>query len=169
MMNLTDSTPGGGGGPGDRLKANQERRRRKEALVTLRDSYADGPSAMEEIMERKRMRGESFREAKMADFNDRMGLTFDECNSMNFADAEYRRAIKEGKMKGDFAGEGMSFPIASPEDVRRAWMSVGRSKQPTKKIQRNIIRIARKHNWMSGLPDAVQKRIKKGESGLPEN
>ena len=168
-MNLTDTMPGGGGGPGDRLKANQERRKRKEALVTLRDSYSDGPSVMGEIMERKRMRGESFREQKMADFSDRMGLTFDECASMNFADAEYRRAIKDGKMKGDFAGEGMSFPIASPEDVRRAWASVGRSKQPTKKIQRNIIRIARRFNWMNGLPDAVQKRIKKGGSGLPED
>jgi len=169
MLNLTDAMPGGGGGPHSRLQANQERRKRKEALVTLRDSYADGPSAMNEIMERKRMRGQAFREAKMADFSDRMGLTFDECNSMNFADAEYRRAIKEGKMKGGFAGEDMSFPIASPEDVRRAWQSVGRSKQPTAKIQRNIIRLARKYNWMSGLPDAVQKRIKKGGSGLPEN
>ena len=167
MMNLTDSMPGGGSGPGDRLKANQERRKRKEALVTLRDSYSDGPSVMGEIMERKRMRGESFREQKMADFSDRMGLTFDECTSMNFADAEYRRAIKDGKMKGDFAGEGMSFPIASPEDVRRAWASVGRSNQPTKKIQRNIIRIARKYNWMSGLPKAVHNRIKKGGTGLP--
>ena len=169
MMNLTDSMPGGGSGPGDRLKANQERRKRKEALVTLRDSYSDGPSVMGEIMERKRMRGESFREQKMADFSDRMGLTFDECTSMNFADAEYRRAIKDGKMKGDFAGEGMSFPIASPEDVRRAWSSVGRSKQPTKKIQRNILRIARKYNWMSGLPKAVLDRIKKGGSGLPDS
>jgi len=170
MLNLTDSMGGGGGEIlSNRLQTNKERRKRKEALVTLRDSYSDGPSVMDEIFERKRMRGESFREAKMADYRDRMGLTFDECNSMNFADAEYRRAIKEGKMKGDFAGEGMSFPIASPEDVRRAWMSVGRSKQPVKKIQRNIIRIARKYNWMNGLPDAVQKRIKKGESGLPED
>ena len=105
---------------------------------------------------------------KMADFKDRCGLTFDECTSMNFADAEYRRAIKEGKMKGDFAGEGMSFPIASPEDVRRAWQSVGRSDQPTEKLQKNIIRIARKHNWLDGLPKAVKDRMKKGGSGLPE-
>ena len=56
-MNLTDSMPGGGSGPGDRLKANQERRKRKEALVTLRDSYSDGQAALDEIFERKRMRG----------------------------------------------------------------------------------------------------------------
>ncbi len=65
------------------------------------------------------------------------------------------------------AGEGMSFPIASPEDVRRAWASVGRSDQNTDKLQRNIIRIARKHNWMNGLPKSVHDRIKKGGSGLP--
>jgi len=170
MLNLTDSMGGGGGEIlSNRLQANKERRKRKEALVTLRDSYSDGPNVMNEIMERKRMRGESFREVKMADYRDRMGLTFDECTSMNFADAEYRRAIKDGKMKGEFAGEGMSFPIASPEDVRRAWASVGRSDQPTKKIQRNILRIARKYNWMSGLPKAVHDRIKKGGTGLPED
>ena len=169
MMNLTDSMPGGGGGQGDRLKANQERRKRKEALVTLRDSYSDGPAVMDEIFERKRMRGESFREAKMADFSDRMGLTFDECDSMNFADAEYRLAIKDGKMKGAFAGDGESFPIASPEDVRNAWMSVGRAKGQNKdKIYRNILRIAKKHNWESGLPKSVKQRMKKGESGMPE-
>lgn len=172
MMNLRDSMPGGGGGgmdPESRLKANQERRKRKEQQVTLRDSYSDGPSVMGEIMERKRMRGESFREVKMADFADRMGLTFDECSTMNFGDREYRLAIKEGKMKGGFAGKDMSFPIASPEDVRRAWASVGRSKQPTRQIQKNILRIARKYGWMSGLPKAVHDRIKKGGSGLPED
>ena len=106
---------------------------------------------------------------KMADYRYRMGLSFDGSTSMNFADAEYRRAIQEGKMKGDFAGEGMSFPIASPEDVRRAWQSVGRSDQPTEKIQRNILKIAKKYNWTNGLPDAVLKRMKKGGSGMPEN
>jgi hypothetical protein len=104
---------------------------------------------------------------KMADYRDRHGLTFAECEDYDFADKDYRLAIKEGKMKGDFAGEGMSFPIASPEDVRSAWMSVGRSDQPTKKIQRNIIKIARKYNWENGLPEAVRKRMKKGGSGLP--
>ena len=114
------------------------------------------------------MRGSQFRDMKMADYRDRFGLTFDEASEMNFADKEYRLAIKDGKMKGAFAGEGMSFPIASPEDVRRAWQSVGRSDQPTEKLQRNILRIAKKFNWQNGLPKAVRDRMKKGGSGLPE-
>jgi hypothetical protein len=161
MMNNADLSVNG------QLAANQSRRERRQALVTPRDSYADGRDAMSEIFERKRMRGDQFRELKMSDFRDRMGLTFDEAREMNFADKEYRLAIKEGKMKGAFAGEGMSFPIASPEDVRRAWQSVGRSDQPTEKLQRNILRIARKYGWESGLPKAVRDRIKKGGSGLP--
>ena len=164
-MNLTDAYANGG----SPLDHNKNRRSKKQAQVTVRDSYASADDAMNEMRERKMMRGQSHREMKMADYRDRMGLSFDEATSMNFADAEYRRAIQEGKMKGDFAGEGMSFPIASPEDVRRAWQSVGRSDQPTEKIQRNILRIARKYNWTNGLPDAVLKRMKKGGSGMPEN
>ena len=164
MMNLSD-TSAGGGSPIDHNKA---RRAKKKAQVTVRDEYASAEDALTEMRERKMMRGASYRETKMADYRDRYSLTFDESTSMNFADAEYRRAIKEGKMKGDFAGEGMSFPIASPEDVRRAWMSVGRSDQPTAKLQKNIIRIAKKFHWENGLPDEVRKRMKKGGSGLPE-
>lgn len=162
MMNNTDLSVNG------QLAANQAKRERRQGLVTPRDSYSDGRDAMNEIFERKRMRGDQFREMKMADFRDRMGLTFEEAREMNFADKEYRLAIKEGKMKGEFAGKDMSFPIASPEDVRRAWQSVGRSDQPTEKIQRNIIRIAVKYNWQNGLPKAVRDRMKKGGSGLPE-
>ena len=164
MMNLSDTYLNGG----SPLDHNKAKRAKKQAQVTVRDSYASSEDAMNEMRERKMMRGLSYRETKMADYRDRFGLSFDECVSTNFADAEYRRAIKEGKMKGDFAGEGMSFPIASPEDVRRAWSSVGRSDQPTEKLQRNIIKIAKRYNWTNGLPDAVLKRMKKGESGLPE-
>jgi hypothetical protein len=164
MMNLNDAYAGGG----SPLDHNKSKRARKQAQVTVRDSYASADDAMNEMRERKMMRGASYREMKMADYRDRHGLTFDEASSMNFADAEYRRAIKEGKMRGDFAGDGMSFPIASPEDVRRAWASVGRSDQPTEKLQKNIIRIAKKHNWTNGLPKAVRDRMKKGGSGLPE-
>jgi hypothetical protein len=163
MMNNQDLSGGTGS------LSNQNKRQRRMNLVTPRDSYMDGPEAMNEMMERKRMRGSQFREMKMADYRDRFGLTFDEASEMNFADKEYRLAIKEGKMKGAFAGEGMSFPIASPEDVRRAWQSVGRSDQPTEKLQRNILRIAKKYNWTNGLPKAVRDRMKKGGSGLPEN
>ena len=164
MMNLNDAYVGGG----SPLDHNKAKRIRKQNLVTARDSYASAEDALNEMRERKAMRGAQFREMKMADFRDRYSLTFDESSSLNFADAEYRRAIKDGKMKGEFAGDGMSFPIASPEDVRRAWMSVGRSDQPTEKLQKNIIRIAKKHNWENGLPDAVRKRMKKGGSGLPD-
>ena len=165
MMNLNDAYVNGG----SPLDHNKNRRTRKQAQVTMRDSYASADDAMNEMRERKKMRGASFREAKMADYRDRYSLTFDESTSMNFADAEYRRAIQDGKMKGEFAGDDMSFPIASPEDVRRAWMSVGRSDQPTEKIQRNILRIATKYNWTNGLPDSVRKRMKKGGSGMPDN
>ena len=164
MMNNTDLLLGSSAA----LDHNKMKRAKKQAQVTNRDSYASAEEAMIELRERKMMRGASFRELKMADYRDRMGLSFDECTSMNFADQEYRRAIKEGKMRGDFAGEGMSFPIASPEDVRRAWSSVGRSDQPTKKLQRNIIRIALKYNWENGLPKSVRNRMKKGGSGLPD-
>ena len=163
MMNNTSLSGGTGS------LSNEDKRKRRMNLVTPRDGYMDGPTAMNEMMERKRMRGAQFREMKMADYRDRHGLTFDEASEMNFADKEYRLAIKEGKMKGDFAGEGMSFPIASPEDVRRAWSSVGRSDQPTKKLQKNILRIARRFNWINGLPKAVRDRLKKGGTGLPEN
>jgi len=154
---------------GDAAAINQTKRQKRMELVTARDGYADSKTAYDEMMERKRMRGAEHREIKMSHYEERCGLTFDECTSMNFADAEYRRAITEGKMRGAFAGEGQSFPIASPEDVRRAWMSAGRSKQPTEKIQKNILRIARKFNWTNGLPKAVRQRMKKGGSGMPEN
>jgi hypothetical protein len=32
---------------------------------------------------------------------------------------------------------------------------------------RKIISIAREHNWISGLPESVKKRLEAGESGLP--
>ena len=163
MMNLNDTYAGNGA----RLDANKKKRGRAELLVTSNDNYLSAEDAMGEIFARKRARSKEFREMKMADYRDRMGLTFAECEDYDFADKDYRLAIKEGKMKGGFAGEGMSFPIASPEDVRSAWSSVGRSDQNTDKLQRNIIRLARKHNWMSGLPKSVHDRIKKGGSGLP--
>ena len=153
----------------DELKRNREARAKKMAQVTTRDEYADGPDAMKEIFERKRSRSHAYRELKMADYEERFSLTFDECVSMNFADAEYRRKIADGDMKGAFAGEGKSFPIASPEDVGRAWASVGRAKGQNKdKIYRNILRIAKRYGWESGLPKSVKQRQKKGGSGMPE-
>ena len=163
MMNLNDTYAGNGA----RMDANKKKRGRAELLVTSNDNYMSAEDAMNEIFARKRARGKEFKEMKMADYRDRMGLTFAECEEYDFADTDYRLAIKEGTMKGGFAGEGMSFPIASPEDVSSAWSSVGRSDQNTQKVQKNIIRLARKHNWTNGLPKSVLDRIKKGGSGLP--
>ena len=169
MMSLGATMPGGPGVNMGQLEKNKESRAKREKLVTPRDEYADGPDAMKEIFERKRSRSKQFQEAKMADYRERFALTFDECTSMNFADAEYRRKIADGDMKGAFAGDDRSFPIASLEDVRNAWMSVGRAKgQDKNKIYRRILSIAKKYNWTAGLPKEVQQRMKKGESGMPE-
>jgi len=168
MMNLTDSFGGTDPVNNAKLAKNAESRKRRQMLVTDNNEYMDRESAMQEIFDRKRARGKQAKAAKMADYRDRYSLSFAECEEHDFADAAYRKAIRDGKMKGDFAGEGMSFPIASAEDVRRAWMSVGRSNQDTKKVQRKILRIAKKYNWEAGLPKAVRDRMKKGGSGLPE-
>jgi hypothetical protein len=74
--------------------------------------------------------------------------------------------LKEGKVKGSFAGPDMSFPIAGPIDVAAAWSSVGRAANP-RAIMRKIISIAKEHGWESGLPESVKKRLAAGESGLP--
>tara|TARA_R110001592_G_scaffold276083_1_gene543194 strand:- start:167 stop:664 length:498 start_codon:yes stop_codon:yes gene_type:complete len=164
MMNLEDSYAGNGA----RLDANKRKRGRNQLLVTSQDNYMSAEDAMGEIFARKKARGASFREMKMADYRDRHGLTFSECEEYGFADAELRQKIKDGEIKGGFAGKDMSFPIWSPESVNDAWGSVGRSDQPTKKVQEQIIRLAQKHNWTSGLPKSVLDRMKKGGSGLPE-
>jgi hypothetical protein len=81
--------------------------------------------------------------------------------------AAKRKALKEGEMKGEFAGPGTSFPIAGPKDVAAAWASVGRATDP-KSVMKNIIDIAKKHGWESGLPETVKQRLKAGGTGLPE-
>jgi hypothetical protein len=80
---------------------------------------------------------------------------------------EKRKALKEGKVKGSFAGPDMSFPISSPVDVAAAWSSVGRAANP-RAIMRKIISIAKSHGWESGLPESVKARLADGQSGLPE-
>lgn len=78
-----------------------------------------------------------------------------------------REKLGKGKIRGDFAGPGTSFPISSPADVAAAWSSVGRAKNP-KEVMKKIISIAQKYGWESGLPDTVKQRMKHGKSGLPE-
>jgi hypothetical protein len=176
------------------LKANAEHRERREGLVNREyNENADGGDAMKEIFDRKKSRMSSFREMKKNEYKFAEGdsqdsellsmplPTFKECNCGSCAvcrekkrkDAEFRewstekrKALKEGKVKGEFAGPDMSFPIASPVDVAAAWSSVGRAANP-RSIMKKIISIAKKHGWESGLPESVKKRLAAGESGLP--
>jgi hypothetical protein len=95
------------------------------------------------------------------------------CEAAKRKDAEFRewstekrKSLKEGKVKGEFAGPNMSFPIAGPQDVSAAWSSVGRAPNP-RSVMSKIISIAKKHGWESGLPASVKQRLAAGESGLP--
>lgn len=149
------------------LKLNQEKRNKMKNLIPQANEYMDG-DFMTQIMDRKKARIKQSQENKMAHFEERFGMTFTELMAFSTtSDLEWRRAIKEGKIKGDFAGEDMSFPIASKDDVRRAWASIGRTKQDRKKVMRNIIRIAKEYGWEEGLPQTVKDRLKAGKSGLP--
>lgn len=67
-----------------------------------------------------------------------------------------RDKLSSGEMEGEFAGPDQSFPVASPEDVSAAYSSLGRAKGDRDKIKRNIIRIAKKYGWESGLPKTVK-------------
>ena len=176
------------------LKMNAEHREKRAGLVN-RDynENADSQSAMKEIFDRKKSRMASFKEMKKNEYGFAEGdsqdsellsmplPSFKECSCGNCAicrekkrkDAEFRewstekrKALQEGKVKGEFAGPDMSFPIAGPVDVAAAWSSVGRAANP-RAIMRKIISIAKEHNWTSGLPESVKARLEKGESGLP--
>lgn len=174
MMNLTDTLIGQVIPTDQLLQKNKERREKATSLIpTDRDEYITGDGIMKEIMGRKRARFAEAKANKLAHYQERFGLTFSEIQETygetgGMSDLEWRRSIKDGKIKGDFAGEDMSFPITSPDDVRRAWGSIGRTKQNRDNVMRNIIKIAKKFGWESGLPDSVKKRLKAGESGLPE-
>jgi len=167
--------------------------RAKQADLINREynENADGDTAMKEIMARRKGRMESFRELKKKEYNFAddsellsQPLAFKQkkcdCGVCNFCrenkqkDAQFRewdtakrKQLKEGKFTGEFAGPNMSFPISSPEDVSAAWSSVGRAANP-RKIMAAIIRIAKKHSWVSGLPESVKQRLDEGKSGLPE-
>lgn len=71
--------------------------------------------------------------------------------------AQMRQDLKDGKMRGEFAGPDESFPIAGPEDVHAAYMSAGRAGGDPDKIRQAVIRIAKKYGWESGLPESVKK------------
>jgi hypothetical protein len=178
------------------LKANAEHREKRASLVN-RDynENADSQSAMKEIFDRKKARMSSFKDMKKGEYGFAEGDSQDSellsmplpsfkdhackgagcpiCanlkqqeNSYREWSTEKRKALSEGKVEGEFAGPDQSFPIAGPIDVAAAWSSVGRAANP-RAIMRKIISIAKSHNWESGLPESVKKRLASGESGLP--
>ena len=178
------------------LKMHAEHREKKAALVNREyNEDADGSMAMKEIFDRKKSRMSSFMEMKKKEYNCSEGDSQDTemlsmplpafkecacsgkcpvCRDKKRKDAEFRewstekrKALKEGKMKGEFAGDNLSFPISSPVDVAAAWSSVGRAPNP-RAVMRKIISIATEHNWTSGLPESVKARLADGQSGLPE-
>lgn len=175
------------------LANNKLARSKRESLIN-RD-YSDcacGSDAMKEIMGRKRARAEEFRSLKKKEYNfgdDSEVLNIpqpfasSECascktgscgctscrkkrNDFREWSSDDRQDLKEGKVRGEFAGPNLSFPIAGPQDVSAAWASVGRASNP-REVMAKIIKIARKYGWESGLPETVKKRLGKGQSGLP--
>ena len=178
------------------MKKHEEARAKKEALVNREyNESCEGSMAMKEIFDRKKSRMSSFKEMKRNEYGFAEGDSQDTellsmplpafkeckcggncpvCRDKKRKDAEFRewstekrKALKEGKVKGEFAGPDMSFPISSPVDVAAAWSSVGRAANP-RQIMAKIISIAKKHGWESGLPESVKTRLADGKSGLPE-
>jgi hypothetical protein len=178
------------------IKTNAASRAKKESLVNKEyNEQCDSKDAMKEIFDRKKSRSASFMEMKKKEYGFSEGDSQDSellsmplpafkecacggkcpvCRDKKRKDAEFRewstekrKALKEGKVAGEFAGPDLSFPIASPVDVAAAWSSVGRAANP-RQIMAKIISIARKHNWESGLPESVKQRLSAGKSGLPE-
>ena len=177
------------------IKMNAEHRERRAGLVNREyNEQCDSKTAQKEIFDRKKSRMSSFKEMKKKEYNCSEGDSQDSellsiplpgfketcscencpsCRDKKRKDAEFRewstekrKALKEGKVKGEFAGPDQSFPISSPVDVAAAWSSVGRAANP-RAIMRRIIAISKKHGWESGLPESVKKRLAAGESGLP--
>lgn len=178
------------------IKMNAEHRERRAGLVNREyNEQCESSMAMKEIFDRKKSRMASFKEMKKNEYGFAEGDSQDSellsmplpgafkescnCNTcpscrdkkrkeQSFREwsTEKRKALKEGKVKGEFAGPDQSFPISSPVDVAAAWSSVGRAANP-RAIMRKIISIAKSHGWESGLPESVKKRLAAGESGLP--
>ena len=174
----------------------EHRERRQGLVNRDYNENSDGKDAMMEIFDRKKSRMASFQKMKKNEYGFSEGDSQDSellsmplpggafkeacscnhcasCVNKRQKDQEYRewstekrKALKEGKVKGAFAGPDLSFPIAGPVDVAAAWASVGRASNP-RAIMRKIISIAKEHGWTSGLPDSVKKRLEAGESGLP--
>lgn len=173
------------------------RNKRRNLVNREVNENADSEMAMKEIMGRRRARIEAFKELKKKEYNfadDTEMISMPQpfahgecspgckgpgkcsctsCRHKAKKEQEYRewtvekrKKLQAGKVHGEFAGPDMSFPIASVQDVAAAWSSVGRASNP-RKVMAEIIRIAKKYDWVAGLPQSVKDRLKKGESGLP--
>jgi hypothetical protein len=101
------------------------------------------------------------------------GCSCASCRAKKKSDADYREwsskkreELSKGEVKGKFAGPDQSFPISNATDVKAAWSSVGRAKNP-RAVMKNIIRIAKEMGLESALPASVKKRLEEGGSGLP--
>lgn len=70
-----------------------------------------------------------------------------------------KKRLEHKKRGGAFAGPGLSFPIASCEDVHAAYMAAGRAKGDPDTIRRNVIRIAQEKGWVRCLPQSVQAQL----------
>jgi hypothetical protein len=176
-----------------RLANHKERRENKVNLINRdMNEYADGAQAMSEIVGRKNLRAAQFRELKSKEYkfseeDDQnaeylaMGSYKEgcscgvcaSCRNKKKEDAEYRewstekrKEMAAGDVKGKFAGPDQSFPISNATDVKAAWSSVGRAKNP-RSVMKRIISIAKELGLESALPESVKQRMKDGGSGLP--
>lgn len=67
---------------------------------------------------------------------------------------EERDKLKKGEIKGDFAGPGETYPIASPSDVADAWQLAGNASD-LDQIKLHIIDIAKRFGWEDALPQTA--------------
>lgn len=157
-------------GGGEAMKEIMDRKKSRMAsfkeLKAKEYKFAEGDSQDSELLSMP-LPGGAFAESC------KCGGSCPVCREKKRKEAEYREwssekreGLKSGKYQGEFAGEGMSFPISSAEDVSAAWSSVGHAKNP-RQVMRNILDIAKKRGLEEGLPDSVKKRLEAGESGLP--
>lgn len=174
----------------------ESRQKRVNLINREANEYADGGQAMSEIVGRKNLRAAQYRELKnkeykFSDQNDEylaMGSfmpAFDEgcgcgkncgcasCRDKKRVDKQFRewsgdkrKELAAGDIKGKFAGPDESFPISNAADVKAAWSSVGRAKNP-RAVMKRIIAIAKEMGLESALPESVKQRMANGESGLP--
>jgi hypothetical protein len=75
-------------------------------------------------------------------------------------DAENREKLKEGKIKGEFAGPHESFPINSPKDITHAYMLAHHAGDPAA-IKAHLRSIAEAHGWTKHLPEEEEEKVAK--------